>query len=275
MRTIGCFFLVLAVIGGGRPAPAQRALSTPSQLSEEPSVAAPVSMTSTPSPDDASKAASLTHIVGGGTTLYNRSDSTAPVMRLPVRTPLRRLGCEQSWCRVRTDAGRTGYVPASALSNVWLRISKAEGRLYVYRGPHLIETYPIDIGYNTYADKVRRGSPQERDHWRTPEGPFYVVDKKEQSEFYKALLLNYPTIADAERGLKQDLISRSEYETIVRAQKQAQMPPMNTELGGWIEIHGEGTGGKRNWTQGCVAVENQVIDALWTVVEVGTPVLIE
>jgi murein L,D-transpeptidase YafK len=176
---------------------------------------------------------------------------------------------------VRTDAGRTGYVPTSALSSVWLRVSKAEGRLYVYNGPHLVETYTVDIGYNTYADKVRRGSPDQRDHWRTPEGPFYVVSKRSQSEFYKALVLNYPTTADAERGLKQDLISQSEYEAIVRAQKRAQMPPMNTELGGWIEIHGEGTGGQRNWTQGCVAVENPVIDALWTVVDVGTPVLIE
>jgi murein L,D-transpeptidase YafK len=196
-------------------------------------------------------------------------------MRLPVRTPLRRLGCEQNWCRVRTDGGRTGYVPAPALSSVWLRISKAEGQLYVYHGPRLVETYAVDFGYNTYADKVRRGSPDQRDHWRTPEGPFYVVSKKPQSEFYKALVLNYPTTADAERGLKQDLISQSEYEAIARAQERAQMPPMNTELGGWIEIHGEGTGGQRNWTQGCVAVENPVIDALWTVVEVGTPVLIE
>ena len=270
MRTTATVLLVLAVIGLGRPAAAQRAMSTSSGVGEAvSSLRAPLAEAKE------TEGASLAHVVGGGATLYNRSDSTAPVMRLPVRTPLRRLGCEQNWCRVRTDGGRTGYVPAPALSSVWLRISKAEGQLYVYHGPRLVETYAVDFGYNTYADKVRRGSPDQRDHWRTPEGPFYVVSKKPQSEFYKALVLNYPTTADAERGLKQDLISQSEYEAIARAQERAQMPPMNTELGGWIEIHGEGTGGQRNWTQGCVAVENPVIDALWTVVEVGTPVLIE
>jgi L,D-peptidoglycan transpeptidase YkuD (ErfK/YbiS/YcfS/YnhG family) len=50
---------------------------------------------------------------------------------------------------------------------------------------------------------------------------------------------------------------------------------MNTPLGGWIEIHGEGTGASTNWTQGCVAVENRVMNELWTQVSVGTPVLIE
>ena len=145
----------------------------------------------------------------------------------------------------------------------------------LFRSPRLVDVYEIDVGYNTFADKKRKGSPQNRDHWRTPEGTFYVVDKKTQSSFYKALVLNYPTVADAERGLAQDLISRSQYEAIVRAQKQRRMPPMGTELGGWIEIHGDGTGGATNWTQGCVAVRNPVMDALWLDVEVGTPVLIE
>jgi lipoprotein-anchoring transpeptidase ErfK/SrfK len=214
-------------------------------------------------------------VVGGGTTLYNRTDSTAPVARLPVRTPLYRLGCEDPWCRVRTEGGRTGFVPAAAVSNVWLHISKADRRLSVYRGPRLVDVYEIDVGYNTFADKKRKGSPAKRDHWRTPEGTFYVVDKKTQSSFYKALVLNYPTIADAERGLETGLISRGQYEAIVRAQKQRRMPPMGTELGGWIEIHGDGTGGATNWTQGCVAVRNPVMDALWLDVGVGTPVLIE
>jgi len=259
------------MMGLGRPASAQRSVST---APEEARATSPFQNATLAGAEEAD-IASLAHVVGSGATLYNRSDSTAPVMELPIRTPLRRLECEQSWCRVRTDGGRTGYVPAPALSNVWIRISKAEGHLHVYRGPRLVETYKMDIGYNTYADKIRRGSPDRRDHWRTPEGPFYVVAKKPQSEFYKALVLNYPTTADAERGLKQGLISQSEYEAIVQAQERAQMPPMNTKLGGWIEIHGEGTGGETNWTQGCVAVENQVMNTLWTVVEVGTPVLIE
>jgi hypothetical protein len=50
---------------------------------------------------------------------------------------------------------------------------------------------------------------------------------------------------------------------------------MDTDLGGWIEIHGDGTGSATTWTQGCVAVRNGAMDVLWEQVRVGTPVLIE
>lgn len=267
--------LLLGVVGLVRPSPAQPTSASPA----EPSTlrAFPDSTeTASPAPDrSASSAATLSHVAGREATLYNRPDSTAPVTSLPARTPLHRLDCTGDWCHVRTDAGRTGYVPATDLSSVWLRVSKAERRLYVYRGPHLVDTFKIDVGYNTFADKQRRGSQQRRDHWRTPEGTFYVVAKNPQSQFYKALVLNYPTTADAERGLEEGLISRREYEAIAHAQEAFRMPPMDTDLGGWIEIHGNGTGAATNWTQGCVAVENRVMNQLWTEVPIGTPVLIE
>lgn len=276
MRTIAMGLLLAGVVHLGQPAAAQlsqwsradwETAAAPSESAERESRA----LQGAGPPVDVA----LAHVVGGQATLYNRSDSTAPVATLPVRTPVHRLACTDTWCRVRTERGRTGFVPAAAVSNVWIYVSKADRRLFLYRGPRLVDVYEIDVGYNTFADKKRKGSPEKRDHWRTPEGTFYVVAKKPRSEFYKALLLNYPTTADAERGLKQGLISPDEYEAIVQAQEQRRQPPMNTALGGWIEIHGEGTGGATNWTQGCVAVQNRVMNALWVDVEVGTPVLIE
>ena len=275
MRTVGWILLLTGLVGLVRPAPAQLTSPTPAEWAR---LTAPLRSAEAGAASSARSApadAALHHVVGREATLYNRSDSTAPVATLPARTPLHRLRCSGAWCRVRTDAGRTGYVPGAAISNVWIRVSKADRRLYLYRGPQLVDVYNIDIGYNTFADKMRRGSEERRDHWRTPEGTFYVVKKNPRSEFYKALILNYPTSADARRGLKQGLISSSEYEAIVQAQEQFRMPPMNTELGGWIEIHGEGTGAATNWTQGCVAVENSVMNQLWAEVPVGTPVLIE
>jgi len=273
-RAAGVLVLVWGLAGLAPASPAQPTSTLPR---------AGAALTDAPSPTDspptanrrASADATLSHVVGREATLYNRPDSTAPVASLPARTPLHRLDCSGGWCRVRTDEGRSGYVPAADLSNVWLRVSKDDRRLYVYRGPRLVETFNIDVGYNTFADKKQRGSQQRRDHWRTPEGTFYVVSKNPQSQFYKALVLNYPTTADAERGLEDGLISRREYEAIAQAQEQFRMPPMDTNLGGWIEIHGEGTGAATNWTQGCVAVENRVMNQLWTKVPIGTPVLIE
>lgn len=275
MRTVGLLLLII-LIGGGQPISAQLSSAPPGDWNEfaESDRSAPSSNRSLQHPSNAPDA-SLSHVVGREATLFNRADSTAPVATLSARTPLHRLDCSGAWCRVRTDDGQTGYMAVTSISNVWIRVSKAERRLYLYRGPTLVETFNIDIGYNTFADKRQQGSRARRDHWRTPEGTFYVVDKNPQSEFYKALVLNYPTISDADRGLKQDLISRQEYEAIVQAQRQFRMPPMDTDLGGWIEIHGEGTGASTNWTQGCVAVQNSVMNRLWVEVPIGTPVLVE
>ena len=280
LRTVVCItgwmLLVTGLMGGIPTAPAQDSTSLKS----------PVAASSTPKDGAKYRSSStdagmvwrndpLFYVAGDASILYNRSDSTAPVARLSVRTPVRRLGCEDKWCRVRTDEGREGFMPASALSNVWVRVSKEKRRVHLYRGAELIKTFEADLGYNAFADKKRRGGPQKRDHWRTPEGTFHVVHRNSESRFYKALVLNYPTVKDARQGLKKGLISQSQYEAIEQAQDEFRIPPMNTDLGGWIEIHGDGTGDATTWTHGCVAVRNQDMDVLWSVVEEGTPVLIE
>lgn len=207
--------------------------------------------------------------------VYSQPDSSRPYMRLKMQEPVHLVNRNGAWCKVKTDDGANGYMACDTISNLWIRVSKLRQRVYVYRGTELVRTIKADLGYNTFADKERRGSTRFRDHWRTPEGQFYVVRKNPNSQFYKAFVINYPTASDAERGRKNGLISEAEYTAIVEADKQFRMPPMNTELGGWIEIHGDGTGRATNWTQGCIAIPNHIIDALWDEVKVGTPVLIE
>jgi len=210
-----------------------------------------------------------------GVTVYTEPDSTHPYIHLNFREPVHVIGEERDWSQVRTFDGAKGYIPSFALSNVWIRISKSKKSLYMYRGTELVEKMWADFGNNVFADKERRGSLREPDHWRTPHGVFFVVRKNPYSAFYKAFVLNYPTAEDAERGLQRDLISEEEYNAIVAAENAFRMPPMNTALGGMIEIHGSGTGMGSNWTQGCVAVRDDQIDSLWDWVKVGTPVLIE
>ncbi len=274
MRTTGWLLLLLGVIGGLSPALAQSSTSSDTvQIS--PATAAPEATASSRQRSGVSRKPSLFYVADGATTLHNLPNSDSPVARLPMRTPVTRLGCTGKRCRVRTDGGDVGYVSAGALSNVWIRVSKIERHVYVYRGDELVYTFDADMAYNSFADKKRNGGKGRRDHWRTPEGTFYVVHKNPESKFYKALVLNYPKVEDARRGLETGLISRSQYQAIKRAQEELRMPPMNTDLGGWIEIHGDGTGSATTWTQGCVAVRNRAMDVLWEQVRVGTPVLIE
>ncbi len=217
----------------------------------------------------------LYYAVERGATIYSAPDSAKPYISLKFREPVYRLDEQEGWFHVKTQDGAQGFVPAKAVSNVWIRVSKVNKTVYIYRGTDLIKKFPADFGYNVFADKEKRGSSTEPDHWRTPEGVFYVVRKNPRSQYYKALVLNYPTAEDAERGLQQRLISEGQYRAIVKAEEDFQVPPMNTGLGGWIEIHGKGTGVGANWTQGCVAVRDVHIDQIWRWADVGTPVLIE
>ncbi|MGI9166644.1 MAG: L,D-transpeptidase family protein [Pyrinomonadaceae bacterium] len=116
------------------------------------------------------------------------------------------------------------------------------------------------------ADKKQEGDRA------TPEGGFYIFTKNPKSAYYLSLGISYPNIEDAERGLRDGLISRVERDAIIKAIKKKKVPPQNTALGGEIYIHGHGA--KSDWTWGCIALENEDIAELYRVVEVGTPVTI-
>lgn len=78
--------------------------------------------------------------------------------------------------------------------------------------------------------------------------------------------------------MKASLITRSEHQAIVTAIRNKGKPPQNTELGGDIFIHGGGTGKLlgliRDWTLGCIALENDEIKEMFDLVPVKTPVRI-
>lgn len=216
----------------------------------------------------------LHYVARRGVTLYRDADRTEPYIRLRFREPVVMMNSRGEVRRVYTQDGAKGYVKPEDISNLWILVSKRKKQLYLYRGLQLVMQFNADFGYNVYSDKVKRGSERERDHWRTPEGVFYVVRKNPRSQFYRAFLLNYPNSEDAERGLRDGLITQEEYDAIMRAEDRNVTPPMGTMLGGMIEIHGDGTGLSTNWTEGCVAVRNEDMDRLWAVVDEGTPVVI-
>lgn len=182
-------------------------------------------------------------------------------------------GFEHGWRLVQYGEQR-GYVRAAALSNVWIRVDKSDRVTYVYRGAELLREFPADVSVSP-EDKVRRSDREELDHYRIPEGTFYVTRLNPESSYYRAFVLSYPGPVHALRGVQEGIITQAQYEAIARADREAIEPPMNTPLGGLIEIHGHGSGRQRAWTRGCVALRNVHMDELWDIVEVGTPVVIE
>lgn len=181
-------------------------------------------------------------------------------------------GCGALVCPQPIGLRREPFAPQRAalklpLKNPLVVIAKGKRRLELYSAGALVRTYKIGLGLNPIPDKARRG-----DH-ATPEGEFYVFTKNNKSAFYLSLGISYPNIEDAERGLRENMISRAQYNAIVRAIRRKGTPPQNTALGGDIYIHGNGS--SRDWTWGCVALEDEDIGELFEAVAVGTTVTIK
>jgi len=126
--------------------------------------------------------------------------------------------------------------------------------LRLYRFGFVAHSYPMELGKNPLQQKLRSGD------LATPEGQYVITAKKSgrQTKYYLALLLNYPNPQDWER--------------FNEAKRRGQIPP-RAQIGGLIEIHGDGGKG-RDWTEGCLALTNEDMLNVFNQVEVGTPVII-
>lgn len=131
-------------------------------------------------------------------------------------------------------------------------VNKYRKMLSLYRNGRRVNDHPADLGANPFSEKRYRGDRA------TPEGRYRIVKKLGvgQSAYYKALVINYPNAQDQER-----------YRRLRREMSSA------PGVGGSIEIHGRG-GRNQNWTAGCVAVDDRVMDRLFEVASVGTLVTI-
>lgn len=135
-------------------------------------------------------------------------------------------------------------------------IVKSERRLYLLDDQdNIMRSYPVGLGFNPVGDKEKEGDG------KTPEGKYFIDFRNSNSEYNLSLRISYPNPED------------------VAAAKKAGVRP-----GGQIFIHGEPPdrswmfwrySNKKDWTQGCVAVNNRDIKEIWDMVPKGTPVYIE
>ena len=134
-------------------------------------------------------------------------------------------------------------------------VVKKERKMYLYKKENVIGTIPVSLGKNPVGHKQQQGDN------RTPEGEFFIHRKLCSQKYYRSLCISYPRPED-----------------IVRANARGVDP------GGDITIHAQpkwNADGKQdaytltqNWTQGCVAVTNGVMEELWYAVREGVPVTI-
>jgi len=136
---------------------------------------------------------------------------------------------------------------------------KSEYKLGFYRDGKLDTDacFDIALGFEPEGAKTVQGDG------KTPEGWYWMSWKIPygQTSFYKALYVNYPNADDAALALSEGRINQAEHDRIVRsANKRSTVT--DSSLGGLIEIHGSGNSPK-NWTLGCVALDNDDMDWLY------------
>ena len=149
---------------------------------------------------------------------------------------------------------KTSIEESNLNQSVVIIINKMEHYLEVYGNGILIAQFDIEMGSNWIGRKQVKGDKA------TPEGHYFIVKKrvKPKTIYHKALELNYPNAYD------EELFNENIEDGHI---------PQDAEIGGSIEIHGEGGTGS-NWTDGCIALRNSDMDSLFNLVKEGAPVTI-
>ncbi|MGO9613626.1 MAG: L,D-transpeptidase family protein [Dissulfurispiraceae bacterium] len=133
-------------------------------------------------------------------------------------------------------------------------VIKSKRVMMLIREGEILKVYRIALGKDPVGPKIFAGDQ------RTPEG-FYVLDSRNRgSNYHLALHISYPNLSDVQNAKKYEV-----------------------SPGGDIMIHGLSRGlgklGKfhryKDWTNGCIAVTNDEIEEIWSLVPDGTPIEIK
>jgi murein L,D-transpeptidase YafK len=144
-------------------------------------------------------------------------------------------------------------------------ITKHAHTLTLFDGEEEVLRFPVVLGQNP-ADKQREGD------LCTPEGNFYICYKNPESKYHRFLGISYPSLKDADRGLRDKFITPAEHELIRGAITQRKCPPWKTALGGEVGLHGPCP--NITWTHGCIAMSVEQIERLYDLLDIGDVVII-
>ena len=128
-------------------------------------------------------------------------------------------------------------------------VEKSERKMHLMHGPIKLRSYDVGLGFAPVGDKVQEGDG------KTPEGVYYVDRRNPQSQFYLSLGISYPNEADI-----------------------AEAKALGVDPGGDIFIHGRPKKYQSDlidWTLGCIAVTNREMREIYSMLELGTKIVIK
>lgn len=169
---------------------------------------------------------------------------------------------------------KKGY---TQLNDVNIVIERKTFTLNLYEDTVLIKSYRANFGRNHNVAKVRANDNA------TPVGEYQICDIDTANNYHKFFKLNYPNLNDSGEALKRGLITQEEYDQLRFQYYYEDCPKLMTALGGNMGIHGIGRLNYifknlpfvYNWTDGSIALSNEHIDEIYSVINKGTKVVIK
>ena len=170
---------------------------------------------------------------------------------LPSALPWARASAPENATPLATGGSDALPPPQPLVAADYVLVRKSERRLYLLREGRVLRSYPVRLGLNPEGHKEQEGD------FRTPEGVYAVASRNPRSEFFLSLKVSYPSADDRESARKRGV------------------PP-----GGNIMIHGLPNIPKRplsyyrdvDWTNGCIAVNNDDMLEIWLLTRNQVPV---
>ena len=130
-------------------------------------------------------------------------------------------------------------------------IEKTERKLHLFKNGVAFKTFDIALGLRPVGDKNEEGD------FKTPEGEYMLDAKNPRSKYFLSIRVSYPNEQD---------------------RQEAQQRGVNP--GGAIMIHGQPNVPNwsetyyktADWTNGCIAVSNSDMLAIWSMTNENTPI---
>ena len=129
-------------------------------------------------------------------------------------------------------------------------VKKGQRQMYLISGQKVLKSYQIGLGFQPVGPKQYEGDG------RTPEGVYYIDRLNPNSIYHLSLGISYPSPEDRRRA-----------------------EGVGLRPGGDIMIHGFGQARSiarkgKDWTAGCIAVDDEEIEDIFAMLRPGVPVVI-
>jgi murein L,D-transpeptidase YafK len=139
------------------------------------------------------------------------------------------------------------------------------------------ENYTLSLFEDTVHRKTKAGDEA------TPVGEYKICSIDTSHEFNIFLSLNYPNLEDAANALRKGWLTQKEFNQLKFDFYYGGCTKYNEIIGGNIGIHGIGRLNfifknlpfVFNWTNGSIAMSDENINELYSVVKIGTKIVIK